>query len=508
MAEGARSPQMKHRGAKVTIFVLWLVLAILLYMSIVYYGGSTRSSITRSKTETKASTVRYRIAPVSLFFSARSNRFGLGAGLKTATVPSKWMWPIYSKVLPLLFVRDVSRAQILSGASATKPAPQDRAELSSFKWARWPVLFSSAGPRVRFAPLSVPLNFILWILSVTPYLIMLWVFSLLSFKLQNEKLEIVVPSGCRLPASLDYIAIASEVRVIWRSEEARLSQAIERGGDYAHLFGLIASAIVSASVLLYVERVTALQITKLAVTVGVASIVAFGLELGRIVTRLSIGDASPRMFATATKGFCGTVLSGLFLSLLFTFTGETKLSSTLLGCALLGAAIAIVGDRALDYVSGRAATLLTVKTPTPGQIADLQSINDLTNTDVARLAEEGIESIHGLAYCPTPRLFFNTVYGLQRICDLQDQALLIELVGRDRAQNFRQHLLARGATDAQRIADLLLDRSLEPEKGVPIHSLLGFATADLCSLALSELRDDKLIAQMRVYKESVVKRAA
>ena len=64
--------------------------------------------------------------------------------------------------------------------------------------------------------------------------------------------------------------------------------------------------------------------------------------------------------------------------------------------------------------------------------------------DYARLIEEGVDSVHALAFFPTPRLFFNTRYSLQCICDWQDQALLLTYFGAARAQLFRERLGIRG----------------------------------------------------------------
>jgi hypothetical protein len=119
---------------------------------------------------------------------------------------------------------------------------------------------------------------------------------------------------------------------------------------------------------------------------------------------------------------------------------------------LIGVAVALIGERMLRVVTNRAASLLGLEgfaTPTAG---DLNAVDGLSDEDAARLAEERIDSVHALAFTPTARIFFNTVYGLPRICDWQDQALLIERVGRTNALLLREQFFIRGAISARRLA--------------------------------------------------------
>jgi len=122
------------------------------------------------------------------------------------------------------------------------------------------------------------------------------------------------------------------------------------------------------------------------------------------------------------------------------------------GALLIGIGVALMGERILRVVTNRAASLLGLEgfaSPEPG---NLNIIDGLSEEDAARLAEERIDSIHALAFTPTARIFFNTVYGLPRICDWQDQALLIERVGRTNALLLREQFFIRGAIAARRFA--------------------------------------------------------
>jgi hypothetical protein len=119
---------------------------------------------------------------------------------------------------------------------------------------------------------------------------------------------------------------------------------------------------------------------------------------------------------------------------------------------LIGVAVALIGERMLRVVTNRAANMLGLEGFAAPQSADLEVIDGLSEEDAARLSEERIDSVHALAFTPTARIFFNTVYGLPRICDWQDQALLIERVGRTNALLLREQFFIRGAISARRLA--------------------------------------------------------
>ena len=65
--------------------------------------------------------------------------------------------------------------------------------------------------------------------------------------------------------------------------------------------------------------------------------------------------------------------------------------------------------------------------------------------------------MHALAFCPTARLIYNTRYSLQRICDWQDQALLLAYVGTSLGTKLREQYLVRGVLDAHFLAAALMN---------------------------------------------------
>lgn len=85
----------------------------------------------------------------------------------------------------------------------------------------------------------------------------------------------------------------------------------------------------------------------------------------------------------------------------------------------------------------------------------------------AALSAQPIDTIHALAFVPTPRLYFSTTYSLQWICNWQDQAMRI--VATDaRAATFRDQMMVFGAMDAQ----VMAERFMKP--GMRVDAEGGF----------------------------------
>jgi len=182
------------------------------------------------------------------------------------------------------------------------------------------------------------------------------------------------------------------------------------------------------------------------------------------------------------------------------------------GAALLGAAIGLLGDRIFGEITERAAGVLGMHAPAAQRPSDLHEIDGLNEDDVVRLGEEGVDSLHALAFVPTARLFFNTVYSLQCICDWQDQALAIKYLGTARVQTFREKFMVRGAIDTRMIARQLLrwhgkDRSdgdysltsISDEERSELSKILGFGSVTQMELALLTIAEDEVIARLAVY---------
>lgn len=270
--------------------------------------------------------------------------------------------------------------------------------------------------------------------------------------------------------------LVEHARANWEYEREIMEGSIHRMGRHAGIFGFLASCIlITCTVLLFTQR------DFIALAVGTSATISFTLHLGQIFFRSASNDATARMMARASRTLLIVSICALFFGALFlkvdgrdgvsrapevgTPTAEALPAvnpppannggnplSGQTGALLIGVAVALVGERMLRVVTHRAASLLGLEGYATAQADDLNVIDGLSEEDAARLAEERIDSVHALAFTPTARIFFNTVYGLPRICDWQDQALLIERVGRTNALLLREQFFIRGAIAARRLA--------------------------------------------------------
>ncbi len=114
----------------------------------------------------------------------------------------------------------------------------------------------------------------------------------------------------------------------------------------------------------------------------------------------------------------------------------------------IGLCAGLVGPRALLPLQQRAATVLGAKLPKENTQLPLGMIEGLTEEIVARLAEEGLDSVHALAFTNTPHVFFSTPYTWEQICDWQSQAVLLEQLGLARFAKFKEQFPIRGVQEA------------------------------------------------------------
>jgi hypothetical protein len=270
--------------------------------------------------------------------------------------------------------------------------------------------------------------------------------------------------------------LVRHARANWEYEREIMEGSIHRMGRHGAILGFLASCIlVTCTVLMATEN------DYIALAVGTAATISFTLHLGQIFFRSASNDATARMMARASRtllivSICalffgallleGDPMAGAFPSLGSDAAAEDSAPpkpstppsnqsnplSGRTGALLIGIGVALIGERMLRIVTNRAASLLGLEGYAMPQSGDLNVIEGLSEEDAARLAEERIDSIHALAFTPTARIFFNTVYGLPRICDWQDQALLIERVGRTNALLLREQFFIRGAIAARRLA--------------------------------------------------------
>jgi hypothetical protein len=251
------------------------------------------------------------------------------------------------------------------------------------------------------------------------------------------------------------------------------------------------------------------------IAIAVAATVSFTLEFGKLIVRLAGNDAGAKMYAAALRTLLAVVIVAFFLPLALNEVGEDKLAHTAMGVAVLAAAIGLLGRRILNVATARAESVLHVDNVTLKDRADLNLIEGINDDDIDRLAEEGVDSVHALAYASTANLFFNSIYGLTRICDWQDQALLIEYLGQSRAKSWRDNLAIEGAIAAQTLAISMLtpDKETSPENPEclgPVKSIdqnnrqaiykgMGFATDEAADVKLRELLCSHVIKLLRIF---------
>ncbi len=248
-----------------------------------------------------------------------------------------------------------------------------------------------------------------------------------------------------------------QIEVEWDFERNRFSAIEAAAAQQSFMYGavtsltLIVCAVLIAPMALHPESEP--KMIELG-AIGVASATAssFLLNGGRIMVRVASQETSSRMFAWASKLQLVSALAGALLGMLVAnqiihLPGK-EVSAAVIGGLLIG----FLGGRAIQaIVESAAASLSGVKIPkTELEEVDLKKLDGVDVDDLERFIEEGITSIHDLAKTPTPRLYFNTQYSLQMICDWQSQAILFDKL-QDSTQTFRIAHGVRGAIDAVRI---------------------------------------------------------
>jgi hypothetical protein len=298
---------------------------------------------------------------------------------------------------------------------------------------------------------------------------------------------------------------------IWRYESKQVQRARGRFVTHAGVYGFVSSMVLLCCLILVLRDLAKMDVEHAtyrslgAISVGTAVAVAFGADLARMLIRSASRDSSPRMLAWATKRLLVTI-TGTILFAALAFAGELDQIEVFkrgFGSILLGAAVAVLGDRITLALNQRAAATLGIALPERSERNALHQINGLEDEDALRLGEEGIDSVHALALCATPKLFFSTPYALPRICDWQDQALLIARVGASRAQLFRDQLMVSGAIDAARLARQMLSGALDEGQREEVNTVLGFGNKAQAKVAFESLATDVGIAVLRAYRAAM-----
>lgn len=305
-------------------------------------------------------------------------------------------------------------------------------------------------------------------------------------------------------------SVLDSAELAWRHEAAQVEHTTARLQRHAFLYGTFTSFTLSCPLLIVIEPIFRYALDAEvqpphvwgAMAVSSAVAVTFTREVGRMLVREAGRDSSTSMMAWATRRLVLVVTGTILLVCLVLAAGDLKgVVRGGPGWILLGALMAVVGDRAVAAVDERAARLLGVQQPKRKELDDLRQIEGLSDEDARRLAEEGIDSVHALALFSTPRLFFNTPYTLNRICDWQDQALLLVRLG-DKARLFREQLLVRGAIDAQRVAEEVLVLADGDEQLGQLARTLGLGSEQQARIVLRRIAEDEVITLLLVYRHA------
>jgi hypothetical protein len=315
--------------------------------------------------------------------------------------------------------------------------------------------------------------------------------------------------------SADDAWIARSARRLWSHEAAQVAHAGSRMREHAAIYGFVASWSLCFVAFLLVTAAFARQLdaaaaaghyrVPFALAVGAAIATTFIREIGRMLVRAANRDSSTPMFAWATKRLL-LIISGTLLLCCMAFVVEDlrALIKGTPGWLLLGVGMAVLGDRAVDAVDNRAARLLGVaQRRSRDDDDDLRRIDGLGDDDLVRLAEEGVDSVHTLAFQSTPKLFFSTPYALHRICDWQDQSLLLVRLGPSRARVFREQLGVRGAIDACHLVEDILALPEGDERAGDMMRLLGFPADAQGRAALERIVADESIARLDVFRRAI-----
>lgn len=354
----------------------------------------------------------------------------------------------------------------------------------------------NGGPLLLTAAIALP-NLLLFVMAR----ILLYRFSQRRFNLVEGDLSNMKPA---VPQSA-----VNQAHALWAYERDRTqTRYFSNLLPQIAVFGLIASATMSACILALHGALGDLHLAakvegavvvdgKVAVaSVLAAAVTSLLLTVGRLLVRIAGNDATNRTFAHAARSFVLCVLSGVLFACLLT---SAEIPIDMSTSVAIGVAVGILGDRAFLAASQRAALLIGAENVAQTQAFDLRLIEGLSGDDLGRLQEENITTVHALAFVPAPRLFFNSSLNFQRICDWQDQALLIEYFGETKAKVLREQAQIRGVTDALALA-CVRGEDLNDEEWKDLLTDVGFRGDAHTRFLFDKLLGDDSVAVLRVYK--------
>lgn len=236
-----------------------------------------------------------------------------------------------------------------------------------------------------------------------------------------------------------------------------------------------------------------------------ASATGHGSPNNKFATEPSRRPPSASILASSLEHLVISVLGTLFFVLVAEHTPLLDVHSRSTNVSvLIGVTMAFFGERALKVASESAAKNLGL--PVASQI-DTEDLQQLLSGDVSvrlRLREEGISSVWRLAGFLTPRLFINTPLSLEQVCDLQDKAILFDVLGPAQYKLLHDY---PGANSLCRASVFLA--ALENEELDRITTMLALGNSARGGLVCGLLENDTRIKRIRCYrngKPSVARR--
>jgi hypothetical protein len=347
------------------------------------------------------------------------------------------------------------------------------------------------------------------------------VLAWLSYLLINKRAMCEHIRPC-FPADLEpeLAPIVQTAQASWAYEIERVRWCLSRAQVFAGMWGMMTSLSIASAMLpllppfhtLGAEFVGPSNMVGLAV-IGSAS-TSFLLDLARLSIRTSNDDATKRMFAEALRTLILSIVSTLALVLLVRVLGPKDLSELLftkggaqasLAAVGVGAAVAITGPLVFEWIQARFAALLGINQRKPNSTTPLDALDDISDAESARLAEEGIFSVEALIGTPIARLALSTRFSLQRISDWHDCGLLITRVGKAPARDLRARWGIRSSVEIRR----LVRRASKPDtkvlRGIFKKALRVDGDAE-AGLVLEQIAQDERVALTEVLRRTLLQR--
>lgn len=305
----------------------------------------------------------------------------------------------------------------------------------------------------------------------------------------------------------------------WTYEFERAHSNLARAEVFAGLWGVITSMAMAGAVIFLIPPFHEVATPF----VGAANMLAFGLlgttvtsfllELARLSLRTSDDDATKRMFADALRTLILSIISTLLVMLMAPVIGPDSLKDLSNGAAGaplaalgVGASIAILGPPAFEWGRSRLASAFGIEQKKREVGTPLDKLDDIGLSEMARLAEEGIESVEALVNTPVARLFLCTRFSLQRIVSWHDVGLLITRVGAASAGDLRSRWGVRGSVEVRRtMSDPKDEKSQATLRGI-FQKAMRVDGPEEAELVLRQLARDERVSLVEVLRKTRIER--